>query len=220
MIVALKVLSDNSIIFVISVLESVACLFSFELRFSWFLCYFQSYPVHFGYGVMRLWFLLKSCYLLLSGWDSCQDFFHTCPQTLSASLITQWGWGGTIFFFMLFGWCSQNVSVYGTSLVVQWLRIHLPMQGTRVRALVREDPTCRGAPKPMCRNYWACTLEPASHNYWAHMPQLLKPVCPRATCRNYWACMLQLLKPACLEPVLHHNKKSHHNEKPVHHNKE
>ena len=27
------------------------------------------------------------------------------------------------------------------SLVAQWLRIHLPMQGTRVRALVREDPT-------------------------------------------------------------------------------
>ena len=30
----------------------------------------------------------------------------------------------------------------GTSVVAQWLRIHLPMQGTRVRALVREDPTC------------------------------------------------------------------------------
>ena len=41
----------------------------------------------------------------------------------------------------------------GTSLVAQWLRILLPMQGTRVRALVREDPTCRGATKPMCPNY-------------------------------------------------------------------
>ena len=39
------------------------------------------------------------------------------------------------------------------SLVAQWLRIRLPMQGTRVRALVREDPTCRGATKPMHRNY-------------------------------------------------------------------
>ena len=29
----------------------------------------------------------------------------------------------------------------------------LPMQGTRVRALVREDPTCRGATKPVCHNY-------------------------------------------------------------------
>ena len=42
------------------------------------------------------------------------------------------------------------------------------MQGTRVRALVREDPTCRGATKPVSHNYWACALEPVSHNYWAH----------------------------------------------------
>ena len=43
----------------------------------------------------------------------------------------------------------------------------LPMQGTQVRALVREDPTCHGAAKPMRHNYWACALEPASHNYWS-----------------------------------------------------
>ena len=48
-------------------------------------------------------------------------------------------------------------------LVVQWLRIRLPMQGTRVQALVREDPTCWGAAKPMHNKYWACE------------PQLLKP---------------------------------------------
>ena len=36
-----------------------------------------------------------------------------------------------------------------TSLVAQWLRIHLPMQGTQVRSLVRElDPTCM----PQLRN--------------------------------------------------------------------
>ena len=39
------------------------------------------------------------------------------------------------------------------SLVAQWLRICLPMQGTRVQALVREDPTCCGATKPMRHNY-------------------------------------------------------------------
>ena len=39
------------------------------------------------------------------------------------------------------------------SLVVQWLRIRLPMQGTEVRALVREDPTCHGATKSACHNY-------------------------------------------------------------------
>ena len=42
------------------------------------------------------------------------------------------------------------------SLVAQWLRICLPMQGTRVWALVWEDPTCRGAARPVRHNYWAC----------------------------------------------------------------
>ncbi|KAJ8797868.1 hypothetical protein J1605_017070 [Eschrichtius robustus] len=46
-----------------------------------------------------------------------------------------------------------NIKTFGTSLVAQWLRIRLPMQGTRVRALAREDPTCRGATKPMRHNY-------------------------------------------------------------------
>ena len=89
--------------------------------------------------------------------------------------------------------------ILGTSLVVQWLRIHLPMQGTRVRSLVGEDPTLCGATKPMRHNYWACALKPASHNCWSHVPQLLKPT--------------------CLEPMLC-NKRSHCNEKPPHRNEE
>ena len=39
------------------------------------------------------------------------------------------------------------------SLVAQWLGIRLPMQGTRVRAPVREDPTCRRAAGPVSHNY-------------------------------------------------------------------
>ena len=61
------------------------------------------------------------------------------------------------------------------------------MQGTQVQAQVWEDPTCRGAAKPV------------RHNYWAHVPQLLKP--------------------ARLEPMLR-SKKSHRNEKPVHRSEE
>ena len=41
----------------------------------------------------------------------------------------------------------------GTSLAAQWLRIRLLMQRTRVRALVREDPTGREATKPVHHNY-------------------------------------------------------------------
>ncbi|KAJ8786237.1 hypothetical protein J1605_006457 [Eschrichtius robustus] len=41
----------------------------------------------------------------------------------------------------------------GASLVAQWLRICLLMQGMQVRALVWEDPTCRGATRPVSHNY-------------------------------------------------------------------
>ena len=39
------------------------------------------------------------------------------------------------------------------SLVAQWLGVCLPVQRTRVRALVWEDPTCRGATGPVSHNY-------------------------------------------------------------------
>ena len=84
----------------------------------------------------------------------------------------------------------------GASLVAQWLRIRLPMQGTRVRALVREDPTCRRTTKPVRLNYWACSLEPASHNYWAHEPKLLSP---RATTTE--ACTPRAPAPQQVKPL-------------------
>ena len=57
----------------------------------------------------------------------------------------------------------------GTSLVVQKLRIHLPMQGTQVWFLIQEDPTCCRATKPVHHNYWA-------HMPRAHVPQEEKPL--------------------------------------------
>ena len=44
-------------------------------------------------------------------------------------------------------------------MVVQWIRICLPMWGTKVRSLVQEDFTSFGATKPLSHNYCACTLE-------------------------------------------------------------
>ena len=41
----------------------------------------------------------------------------------------------------------------GTALVAEWLRIHLPMQGTQVQSLVQEDPTCCRATKLVHHNY-------------------------------------------------------------------
>ena len=43
----------------------------------------------------------------------------------------------------------NRIQANRASLVAQWLRVRLPMQGTRVRAPVREDPTCRGAAGPV-----------------------------------------------------------------------
>ena len=86
---------------------------------------------------------------------------------------------------VLLGHLSQRLlepkQSHRTPLVAHWIRIRLPMQGTRVRSLVREDSTCCG------------TAKPVSHNYSAHV--------------------LQLLKPTRLEPVL--QERSRRNEKPV-----
>ena len=92
---------------------------------------------------------------------------------------------------------ARLIKTFRASLVAQWLRIRLPMQGTWVWSLAQEDATCHVATKPVHHNYWACVLEPANDNYWAHVPQLLKPT--------------------RLEPVLR-SKRSHHNEKPAHRN--
>ena len=46
--------------------------------------------------------------------------------------------------------------MFWASLVAQWLGVCLPVRGTRVRALVWEDPTCRGAYGPVSHGCWAC----------------------------------------------------------------
>ena len=75
--------------------------------------------------------------------------------TLDNNFYLKWGWSRFC--------CSDNPKFSvaqnnknWASLVTQWLRVCLPMQGTWVRALVWEDPTCRGATRPMCHKYWAC----------------------------------------------------------------
>ena len=60
-----------------------------------------------------------------------------------------------------------------TSLVVQWIGLCLPMQGTGVRSLVQEDPTCLGATKPMQLLKSVC-LESVLYNERSHLNE--KPV--------------------------------------------
>ena len=68
-------------------------------------------------------------------------------------------WDGETTFYSL----KNN----GASPVAQWLRISLPMQGAQVRALVQEDPTCPGATKPVCHNYWSLRATTTD----AHVPR-------------------------------------------------
>ena len=56
-------------------------------------------------------------------------------------------------------WETTLKTIIETSLVVQWLRIFLPMQGSWVQFPVWEDPTYLKVTEPMCNNHQACTLE-------------------------------------------------------------
>ena len=73
-----------------------------------------------------------------------EDFFCFLKKNLLSTSIE-----GFFFFFLR------------VSLVVQWLRVHLPLQGSWVRSLVQEDPTCYGSTKP-----WS--LEAMPHNKRSH----------------------------------------------------
>ena len=86
-------------------------------------------------------------------------------------------------------WPLDNNSARA-SLMVQWLRIHLPMQGTRVRALVREDPTCHRVTKPVHPQLLSLCSG-------AHEPQLLSP---HATTTEP---VLQSLRATTTEPSCH-----------------
>ena len=72
------------------------------------------------------------------------------------------------------------------------------MQGTRVQALVREDPTCHRATNPVC------------HNYWAREPQLLSPCATTTEARMPTARAPQQEKPQQWEACAPQWKSSPH----------
>ena len=95
--------------------------------------------------------------------------------------------------------CTLNL-IWQTFLVVQKLRIHLPIQGTQIQSLLQEDPTCHNAAKPVYHSYCASAPEPVSCNYWgpcaprAHTLQQEKPP-------QWEACALQLKSSAPPTPA-------------------
>ena len=67
--------------------------------------------------------------------------------------------------------------------MVQWLRIHLAMQGIPVRLLAWEDPTCLGATKPVHHDYLALqSLQAATTGDCA--PKEEKPLSEKPTHDN------------------------------------
>ena len=67
---------------------------------------------------------------------------------------------------------------------------------------MQEDLTCSRATKPVGHNYWACAVEPGSHNYSALRSQLLKPSCPRACAPQQAAAAKSLQScPTLCDPI-------------------
>ena len=82
-----------------------------------------------------------------------------CPVSLTASAQRLWSrqyvlsFHQSFFHLIKFLTKWHSIANKGTSLVVQWLRIHLPMQGMWIPSLVWEDSTRHRAAKPMHHNY-------------------------------------------------------------------
>ena len=93
-----------------------------------------------------------------------KTFIHTktCTQIFIAAILTTAKTWKQPRFPSVGKWINKLWQ--GASLVAQWLRICLLMQGTRVRALVWEDPTCRGATRPWATTTEPARLEPVLHN--------------------------------------------------------
>ena len=96
----------------------------------------------------------RTCCLYLKwGWSYGHDFLNLwgLPLTLSRwcqSWIELNCWTST--------WCQNHH--YRTSLVVQWIRVCLPMQVTWVWSPVCEDSTWCRATKSVVHSYWARVL--------------------------------------------------------------
>ena len=142
-----------------------------------------------------VWGIYEGMYIQPLTWcltlSECLHYLLSARQKL---------WTLCDIFSWFVAWChekNQKKTCPWTSLVVQWIIICLPMHGTQVQSLVREDSTCLGQLSPC-----ATTTESALQSL-------------RATAKEPLHCRQpQLLRPEHLEPVLC-NKRSQHNEKPA-----
>lgn len=141
-------------------------------------------------GAQCSWSPLTSSHHKFSAWarDGVTDWGNHSPQIsikrtqrkLSAVISFLGAEEGQRFIFLVcfcgffaVKYTEQNTYHHGTSLVVQRLRICLPVQETRVQFLVREWRS------HMLWDSWAMC-----HNYWASVLQLLQPWCLEPVLRS------------------------------------
>ena len=139
---------------------------------------------------------LSFSFLIIRNSDG--DFLFFCENLLV--LLTYWFQGKCFLVF----WDLCIVSAHqdfdlGTFLLIQWLRICLPMQGTWVGSLIEEDSTCHRQLEPMYHNHQACML-------YGCKPQLMGPC----------AMIAEACSPRAHSP----QQRSHCSEKPVQCNEE
>ena len=88
------------------------------------------------------------------------------------------------------------------SLEAQWWIICLPMQQTRVRSPVQEDPTCHKATETVNHKYWACALGPGSHKTAAPTSCISSSVFAPQEKPPHWeaVCIRNTVAPSSLQP--------------------
>ena len=94
-----------------------------------------------------------------------QSNIDTSPSVGGVYVSFPWTWVGL---WPWPKWCCVTSKALLEMLIKDFsggaaVKNRLLMQGTQVRALIQEDPTCREAHY----NHWTCALEPPSHNYWS-----------------------------------------------------
>ena len=117
------------------------------------------------HGVARSWTRLndRTTTMMTVSICCCHQVWRSFFTLIS---LHSQGWGDTFT-------ASRRFGV--TSLVVQWLRIHLPMQGAWVQSLLLEDSTCCRSTKPA--HSGACARQWEKPPQWeAHTPTWEQPL--------------------------------------------
>ena len=137
----------------------LTCLLPFQPFSLWHFSLCSLYYVN-SLHVFLLFFRVPYCYL--NGFYTEHFVITLCLVVISDRMfflcsnnshcLSPCSW----FFYDFSFWISDLRYLSWASLVAQWLRICLLMQGTRVCALVWEDLTCHGATGPVHHNCWAC----------------------------------------------------------------